>query len=158
THESLQRPDGRQGTYFDSFQKATNIHDRLADNSITFATALYQVQEDLLELVNNMERGRKDWKHSCQLLERRIPDAVQQMAKGTGRCDDLAEECGRIRNGGGRTGLPFGLGGARAGAHHEEDVRRKLEAADNEYQRLVLQANSVQKEVFQVSRPQAVTS
>jgi len=75
THESIRRPENRQGTYARSFEETTQIHERIADNGIQFSLALYQMHEDLTELSNNMERGRKHWKQVGLTVEKKLHEA-----------------------------------------------------------------------------------
>src|SRR5215475_11866312 len=48
--------------------------------------------------------------------------------------------------------MPFRL----SARHHEEDLRKKLEAMDNEYMRSVDMTNRAQNEIFHNERPETV--
>lgn len=75
THQSIRRPDGRQGTYAYSFDLTTRIHERIAENGLQFSVALHQMYDDLMELSNNMDRGRKHWKQTGMAYEKKTSDA-----------------------------------------------------------------------------------
>jgi hypothetical protein len=81
THESLRRPDSRQESYAQQLEEMTGLHDRLAENGIEFARALHQMYDDLTEMANNMERGRKQWKQFGLSSERKAHDAEQMVEK-----------------------------------------------------------------------------
>jgi hypothetical protein len=81
TYESLRRPDTRQGSYAQQLEEMIILHDRLAENGIAFALALHQMHDDLIDLVSNMERGRKHWKQFGLSAERKVHDAEQTVEK-----------------------------------------------------------------------------
>lgn len=74
-HQTIRRPDGRQGTYAHSFDLTTRIHDRIADNGLQFSLHLHQMYEDLMELSNSIDKGRKHWKQTGMAYERKTSDA-----------------------------------------------------------------------------------
>ncbi|KAJ6264135.1 Beta-chimaerin [Drechslerella dactyloides] len=153
THDTIHRDDGpRRGTLMVGLEESNRIHDRLADNGIAFATGLNTMSEELTELANNIDRGRKQWKQAAVNSEKKGPDSFHLLEKLKMKSDGLAEEYERIRNGG-RSNKHFGLGGGR---HPEEDARRKLEMADMEYQKQVEVANRVHHDLFHNERPQTV--
>jgi len=81
TIESLRRPDGRQESYGHQFEGMTRLHDRLADNGLDFALALHHIYDEMIELGNNMERNRKNWKQVGASAERKTHDAEQFVEK-----------------------------------------------------------------------------
>ncbi|KAK6353395.1 hypothetical protein TWF696_005361 [Orbilia brochopaga] len=153
THDTIHRDDGpRRGTLMTGLEESNRVHDRLADNGIAFATALNTMSEELTELANNIDRGRKQWKQAALNSEKKGPDSFHALEKLKAKADGFAEEYERILNGG-RSNKHFGLGGGR---HPEEDARRKLEMADMEYQKQVEMTNRVHHELFHNERPQTV--
>jgi len=80
-NETALRDEGRQGTFLKGFQDMNRIYERIADNESAFATALQSMHEDLMELVNNTERGRKHWKQVTSNTEKRGPEATMAMQK-----------------------------------------------------------------------------
>ncbi|CAZ80888.1 unnamed protein product [Tuber melanosporum] len=157
THESIRRPENRQGTYARSFEETTQIHERIAENGIQFSLALHQMHEDLTELSNNMERGRKHWKQIGLAVEKKLHEAELVVDKAKIKYDTAAEEWDRARSGDRRSGkTPFSLRGSRNGPRHEEDLQRKVAAADSEYHSKVQLANSHRHDAIHSLRPQAV--
>lgn len=156
THESLRRPDHRQGSYFRQVDEVNRIHDQLAENGIQFGLSLHQMHDDLNEMAVNMERGRKQWKQTGLQAEGRVIEAISMMEKSKRKYYSLAEDYDRVRTGE-RTG-GFSLRGPRSGAQYEEDLQRKVQSADQEYQSRVQSAAAQRQELVQAGRPQSVSA
>ncbi|KAL8953967.1 MAG: hypothetical protein Q9222_000177 [Ikaeria aurantiellina] len=156
SHESSRRPDNRQGSYAQHYNDVIGIHDRLADNGAQFALSLHQMHEDLHDLASNMERGRKQWKQTGLNAEKRVQDSEALMEKARAKYDSLAEDYDRARTGDKQSGRVFGLKGPKSAAQHEEDLHRKLQAADSDYASKVQIAQSQRQELVTTQRPQAV--
>ncbi|KAI9798615.1 MAG: hypothetical protein M1825_005313 [Sarcosagium campestre] len=154
--EGIRRPDNRQGSYLLQFDEVTRIHERMAENGVQFALSLHQMNEDLVEMTNTVERGRKHWKQSGLNAEKRVQDAQALLDKAKLRYDGLAEEYDRARAGDRQAGKKFGLKGPKSAAQHEEDVQRKLQAADSDYASKVQSAQGLRQELVSSLRPQAV--
>ena len=128
----------------------------MADNAVQFALSLHQMHEDLHELAVNMERGRKQWKQNGLASEKRVQDAESLMEKAKSKYDSLAEDYDRARTGDKQSGRVFGLKGPKSAAQHEEDLLKKLQQADSDYQSRVQTAKSQRQELVSSLRPQAV--
>ncbi|MCJ1367703.1 hypothetical protein MMC16_006837 [Acarospora aff. strigata] len=156
THESVRRPDNRQGSFAQNYDEITRIHERMADNGIQFALSLHQMHEDLQDLAANMERGRKQWKQTGLSAEKRVQDSEFSMEKAKAKYDSLADDYDRARTGDKQSGRVFGLKGPKSAAQHEEDLHRKVQAADSDYASKVQTAQSQRQELLSTLRPQAV--
>lgn len=156
SYETIRRPDHRQGSYAEKFDDVTRIHDRMADNGIQFSLSMHQMQEDLLESASNAERGRKQWKQTGLTAEQRVADTEAQMRKAKAKYDSLAEEYDRARTGDRQGGKKFGLKGPKSAAQHEEDLLKKVQAADQDYATKVTNARTQREELLATSRPEAV--
>jgi hypothetical protein len=77
THESLRRSDTRQESYARQLEEMTLLHGRLAEKGLEFALALHQMYDDMVDLANIIERGRKQWKQFALSAERKAHDAEQ---------------------------------------------------------------------------------
>ena len=128
----------------------------MADNGVQFALSLHQMHEDLHDLAANMERGRKHWKQNGMSAEKRVQDSESMMEKAKAKYDSLAEDYDRARTGDKQSGRVFGLKGPKSAAQHEEDLNRKVQAADSDYQSKVQLARSQRQELVSTLRPQAV--
>ncbi|KAL8810596.1 MAG: hypothetical protein Q9223_002655 [Gallowayella weberi] len=156
SHESSRRLDNRQGSYAQHYDEVIGIHDRLADNGVQFALSIHQMHEDLHDLAANIERGRKQWKQTGLSAEKRVQDSEALMEKAKAKYDSLAEDYDRARTGDKQSGRVFGLKGPKSAAQHEEDLHRKMQAADSDYASKVQTAQSQRQELVNTQRPQAV--
>lgn len=133
----------------------TRAHERMAEHGIQFAISLHKMHEDLTELSNNMEKGRKHWKTEGLNNEKKVKDAETLMDKARSRYDSLAEDYDRTRTGD-KTGRVFGIKGPKSAEQREEDLYRKVQAADVDYQQKVQAASSLRQENLVSSRPHAI--
>ncbi|KAL9044081.1 MAG: hypothetical protein Q9214_002756 [Letrouitia sp. 1 TL-2023] len=156
SHDSARRPDNRQGDYVHHYNEVIGIHDRIADNGTKFALSLHQMHEDLHDLASNTERGRKQWKQTGLTAEKRVQDSEALMEKAKTKYDALAEDYDRARTGDKQTGRVFGLKGPKSAAQHEEDLHRKVQAAESDYSNKVQTTQNQRQELVSVLRPQAV--
>ncbi|KAI4165185.1 MAG: hypothetical protein LQ342_001053 [Letrouitia transgressa] len=156
SHDSARRPDNRQGDYVHHYNEVISIHDRIADNGTKFALSLHQMHEDLHDLASNTERGRKQWKQTGLTAEKRVQDSEALMEKAKAKYDALAEDYDRARTGDKQTGRVFGLKGPKSAAQHEEDLHRKVQAAELDYSNKVQTTQNQRQELVSVLRPQAV--
>jgi Rho GTPase-activating protein RGD1 len=155
-HDTIGRADSRQGSYAHNLVEMTRIQDRMAENGIQFALSLHQMHEDLVELATNMERGRKHWKQTGLANEKRVQDSINLMEKAKAKYDSLADDYDRARTGDRQQGKILTLKGPKNGARYEEDVHKKLQAADADYQGKVNTAKGHRQELLSAQRPQAI--
>ncbi|KOS18161.1 RHO GTPase-activating protein RGD1 [Escovopsis weberi] len=159
TLDNVRKTDHRQGTFAQGYEEMMQINERMADNGIQFAASLYQMQEELQELVGNSERTRKLWKTNGLAAEQKVVDLEQLMRKSKAKYDSLAEEYDRARTGEARPGGGKMLGAFKAhksAAQQEEELLKKVQTADQTYHNHV---NSLQYEKTQLQnsvRPEAV--
>ncbi|KID72507.1 RhoGAP domain containing protein, partial [Metarhizium brunneum ARSEF 3297] len=158
TQDNARRPEHRQGTFSKSYDEMVFIHDRMAENGSQFAASLHQMQEDLLELVANGERGRKMWKANGLAAEQKVADLEQVLRKSKAKYDSLAEEYDRARTGEARqSGKVLGAFKAhKSPAQQEEDLLRKVQAADQTYSGHVQSLQAEKAHLEKSARPEAV--
>ena len=116
--------------------------------------SLHQMSDDIHEMASNIERGRKQWKHNGLSSEQRLQDAEAAMVKAKNKYDALAEQYDRARTGDRQSGR-FALK-PKSAAQHEEDLNRKVQAADDDYASKVQAARGLRQELITSLRPQAV--
>ncbi|GAM87033.1 hypothetical protein ANO11243_050540 [Dothideomycetidae sp. 11243] len=155
TSETLRHADQRHGTYARQIEEAMRTHERMADNGMQFALSLHQMHEDLNELTNNMERGRKTWKHQGLDAEKKASDAESLMNRAKAKYDGLAEDYDRAKTGDIKSSRKF-IKGPKSAAQYEEDLSRKLQTADADYQEKVNAARLQRQELVTTTRPRAV--
>lgn len=131
------------------------MHERMADNGMQFALSLHQMHEDLNELSNNVERGRKNWKHEGLNAEKRATDAESLMERAKAKYDGLAEDYDRAKTGDIKGSRRI-MKGPKSAAQHEEDLLRKVQAADSDYANKVQLAKSQREELITTARPRAI--
>ncbi len=156
TVDSIRRPDHRHGSFLQSYEELINIHERMADNGAQFAISLHQMHEDLLEIASNIERSRKHWKTIGLAAEQRVADTEAAMRKSKAKYDGLAEDYDRARTGDRQPGKIFGLKGPKSAAQQEEDLLRKVQAADQDYVSKVQIVQTQRAELWSKLRPDAV--
>ncbi|PNS19672.1 hypothetical protein CAC42_7516 [Sphaceloma murrayae] len=155
TEEALHHAESRQGSYKRQIEDALKTHTRMANNTNSFALSLGQMHEDLTQLTNNMERGRKEWKHEGLTAEKKASEAEATMTRAKTKYDSLADDYDRAKTGDVKGKAKF-IKGPKSAAQYEEDVLRKLQAADTDYQEKVQAAKSQRDELLKSMRPRAV--
>ena len=154
--ETVRRAEVRSGSYARQMIEVFRLHEKLADNGMQFALSLHQMHEDLNELSNNVERGRKQWKHEGLDAEKKATDAEQAMQKAKARYDSLAEDYDRARTGDSKGSRRIGLKGPKSAEQHEQDLLRKTQTADAEYEERVRQAQLQRQSLISDMRPKTV--
>ena len=154
--DTLRRADVKGGSYAVQLAEVMRAHERMADNGMQFALSLHQMHEDLEVLAANMERGRKQWKHDGLDAEKRASDAEAAMQKAKSRYDSLAEDYDRARTGDMKGSRRLGLKGPKSAEQYEQDLLRKTQSADADYEDRVKQAKSQRESLMKDGRPKAV--
>jgi len=157
TYESFVRNsnEGRAGTYSSAVQGMTTLQERIADNHNNFALSLHQMYEDLNELGNHIDRGRRDWKSRGLAAEAKVTSAEAAAEKAQSKYNNLAEDLERVKTGE-KAGKSFGFKGIKTGSQHEGELLRKVQAADEDYSSKVQYSQSQRRELVQILRPQAI--
>lgn len=158
TIDSMHRPDHLGGSFAQAYGDMMAIHERMAENGMQFAMSLHQMHEDLLELAAIAEKNRKGWKQNGLSAEQRVADLEAAMRKSQSKYYSLAEEYDRVRTGdsSGQKGKVFGFKGPKSAAQHEEDLLRKVQAADQDYQNKVQTVQAERGELVARTRPEAI--
>ncbi|KAL4866667.1 hypothetical protein BDV12DRAFT_187308 [Aspergillus spectabilis] len=154
-YDAAHKTDNRQGTYSYGCVELNGFHDRMADHGLQFAASLQQMADNLNELAGNVEKGRKQWKHEGLNAEKRVVEAEVLAEKAKSKYDTLAEQYDRVKTGE-KQGGKFGFKGTKSAAQQEEDLLRKVQAADSDYASKVQAAQAARQELISIHRPQAV--
>ncbi|KAJ4358539.1 Rho GTPase-activating protein [Didymosphaeria variabile] len=158
TLDSIRKPDGRHESYQTQFELVMHANERIGDNGTQFGLALHAMHENLLQLANKMDASRKTWKQQGLAAEAKVQDAEKLAEKAKAKYDQLSEDLDRVKTGDTGAGRKFGLKGPKSAAQHEEDLQRKVQAADQDYASKIQTAQSYRKELVSTTRPQAVTA
>ncbi|KAF4914851.1 putative Rho-GTPase-activating protein 7 [Colletotrichum viniferum] len=159
SQETMHQPEHKQGSFAQAYTEMMYIHERMAENGIQFAVSLHQMHDDLIEMAAMAERSRKGWKANGLAAEHRVADLEAAMRKSKAKYDSLAEEYDRARTGdtSRNSGKMFSLK-AKSGPQHEEDLLRKAQAADQDYQAKVQTLQSEKAELIARTRPEAIAA
>ncbi|RSL38281.1 hypothetical protein CEP53_015002 [Fusarium sp. AF-6] len=158
TQEVMRRPDHRQGTFAGAYDAMASTHDRMAENGIEFANELHRMHDELIELANHAERSRKTWKANGLSAENKVSEMEQTMRKSKTKYDSLADDYEKAKMGEARqSGKMFGaLKGHKSAAQHEEDLLKKVQAADQTYKGHVQALQTEKAQLVASTRPEAV--
>ena len=154
--ETLRRAEVKTGSYAAQLAAVMKVHESMADSGMQFALSLHQMHEDLTELSANMERGRKQWKHDGLDAEKRASDAEAAMQKAKARYDGLAEDYDRARTGDTKGSKRIGLKGPKSAEQYEQDLLRKTQTSDQDYEEKVKLAKRQRETLINTERPKAV--
>ena len=155
THDLIRRPENRQGSFAQSYEEITRTQDRMAEHGLQFSSLLHQMSNDLNELAANIERGRKQWKADGAAASKKVMDSESALEKAKAKYDSLAEQYDRARTGDRQSGR-FGIKGPKSAQQQEEDLQRKVQAADSDYFGKVQVAQRDRQEMTTTHRPQAL--
>lgn len=158
TLDNIHKAEARHESYQTQFEAVMHANERIADHGTTFGLALHAMHENLLQLANKMDGSRKTWKQQGLAAEQKVQDAEKLAEKAKAKYDQLAEDLDRVKTGDTGAGRKFGLKGPKSAAQHEEDLQRKVQAADQDYASKVQTAQSYRKELVATTRPQAVAA
>lgn len=157
TQDSIHHMDHRQGSFSLAYEEMLHLHDRMADNGQQFAASLHLMHDDLQELATITDKHRKGWKQNGLSAEQRLADTEAAMRKSKTKYDSLAEDYDRVKTGESRQGgKMFGLKGPKSAAQQEEDLLRKVQAADTDYMGKVQTYQSEKAQMISSTRPEAI--
>ena len=158
TSENVQRPESRQGSYAQQMREVLRLHDRMAENSLQFSLNLYQMNTDLNQHADDIDKQRKHWKQVGLSAEKQASDAEAALEKAKGKYNVLAEKYDRARTGDSSAGRHFGLRGPKSAEQREEDLHRQVKAADDDYQAKVQYARQLRQDLLSTQRPETVNA
>lgn len=155
TNEAIKRADCRGGSFVSSYDEITKIEEVMIENGLKFSGSLHQMHDDLYECISNVDKARKMWKSNGLTAEQRHVDTESAMYKAKNKYISIAEDYDRARTGDGSKRV-FGLKGPKSMEQREEELLRKVQAADADYAQKVQTAQSSRAELLSRGRPEAV--
>lgn len=156
TSSDIRSPESRQDSYSRQFDAVNGLHERMAENGLQFALNLHQMHEDLNQLAFDMEKGRKHWKQTGLSAEKKVSDAETQLEKAKQKYESLAEDLDALKTGDKSGGRHFGLRGPKSAEQREEELQKRLQMADQDYQAKVQYAQQERQQLLSTHRPQAI--
>lgn len=154
TRDAIKRPEHRQGTFYRQFDEIARVGERVSDVSATFVTKLNSMNDELSELARTTEKTRKQVKETHLRHEKNLVDLEQAAEKAKAKYESLYDELERARTGD-PTKNKFGFKTTKNSVQHEEDLQRKTQVADQDYQQKVSAAQRSRQELLRVRRPEA---
>ncbi|KAK7205242.1 hypothetical protein BZA70DRAFT_279385 [Myxozyma melibiosi] len=155
TQEAIRKPDGRQDSFSARLEETLRIHEQLAEHSSKFAAFVGQMHDHLADLCKETERSRKMLKEKGLRDEKNVIDAEQTAIKSQTKYNTLAEEFDRVRTGD-PTKRSMKFKSNKNGPQYEEELHRKVMAAESEYKQKVQTAQSMLRDLLNVQRPDTV--
>ena len=154
SRESIRREDGRQGTFVSQVDEIIRVNEKISDVGSSHVASLQIMHDEIMDMVKNYEKTRKTIKESSLRNEKNVSDAEQAGEKAKAKYGSLCEELERMRVGD-PTKNKFGFKKAST-AQHEEELTRKVSAADDDYKQKVDSAQRMRKELINKLRPASV--
>lgn len=154
TRDAIKRPEHRQGTFYRQFDEIARVGERVSDVSATFVTKLNAMNDELSELARTTEKTRKQVKETHLRHEKNLVDLEQAAEKAKSKYESLYDDLERARTGD-PTKNKFGFKTTKNSVQHEEELQRKVQAADQDYQQKVSAAQRSRQELLRVRRPEA---
>ena len=126
------------------------------------------MHNDLVDLCDVADRNRKGWKTSGVAAEDRVSDVENATRKLKAKYDALAEDYDRARTGDSSAStasrhthshsgkLSLFAKSAKSLAQHEDDLLKKVQAADQAYQAQVQTFHAERASLLATTRPQTV--
>lgn len=156
TLETIKGSERKHGQYATAVEEGLRRMDVQADFFGQFALQCSQMYEELSEQAKVFDERRKNEKQNGLAAEKRAQSAEEEMGKARNKRDRLAEDLDKVKTGD-KSGRGFGRLGTKSQAQAEEDLTRKLQAADSDYQQKTQTAQQVRTSLLQAERPATVS-
>ncbi|KAK9470204.1 rho GTPase [Dipodascopsis tothii] len=157
TQDAIKKPEGRQDSFAAQFDETVRIQDQLAEHASKFASSLNKMHDDLHEICRTTEKSRKALKDSGLRNEKNVLDAEAQVEKTKSKYDSLCEEFERVKSGDpARRSVSLKFKANRTGSQYEEELQRKVQAADADYRQKVQTAQALNRDLLDNLRPATV--
>ncbi|KAJ3298437.1 hypothetical protein HK104_010697 [Borealophlyctis nickersoniae] len=88
----MQIPEGKEGTYADTWARFVKMHESIGEIRLGFATAIHEVSDEMLTLSTNAERSRKQLREAGYKQLRMVQDADVALEKAKIKYDATSEE------------------------------------------------------------------
>ncbi|CCE64758.1 hypothetical protein TPHA_0I02570 [Tetrapisispora phaffii CBS 4417] len=129
---------------------------KLANVKQSYVTALIKMYEELSSLLLTMTKMRKSIKEKSRRLEKEVSDAIHVSEKAQMRYNSLCQDWDKLRMTD-PTKTKLTLRGSKTTKEQEEDLTRKIDAADIEYKQRVDHSTSLRTVFLNKERPQIVS-
>ncbi|KAH3660082.1 hypothetical protein OGAPHI_007287 [Ogataea philodendri] len=142
-----------KGSFVESLEKVIAFDDRImGDVRSPYSKALEKMQDELNSVSATFVRLRKQLKEEGHKREKDVQDAVSQAEKAKNRYNSLCSDLERLRQSD-QSQKKITLQGRKTGSQQEEDLVRKINAADQEYNAKANASQKAKNELINTHRP-----
>ncbi|GMG21282.1 unnamed protein product [Ambrosiozyma monospora] len=146
-----------KGSFIESLDKAISFDDRLVKDVRTpYAKALFKMYEELVSLSSNFSKLRKQTKEDGIRREKEVVDAIQQAEKAKSKYYSLCSDLEKLRNSD-QTSKKITLQGRKTGSQQEEELTRKIQTADQDYNKKANLSQKFKNNLINTYRPELST-
>ncbi|KAL6940147.1 hypothetical protein ACO0QE_004039 [Hanseniaspora vineae] len=128
---------------------------KLASVKTSYVIALQKMHDELNALLLTMSKARKQVKDHSRRLEKEVMEAIHQAEKAKSKYDSLCQDWSKLRMSD-PTKTKLTLRGSKTTREQEEELQRKIDAADLEYKQRVDHATSLRNSFISRERPKIV--
>lgn len=143
-----------KGSVVDSLTKVINFDNRLVTDVRTpYIKALETMYSELFSLAQNFSKSRKQLKEESSRYEKEVADAIAQAEKSRSKYQSICQDLEKCRNSD-QTQKKITLGGRKTGSQQEEELTKKLQVADADYNKKANFSQKCKNELVDNYRPQ----
>ncbi|KAK9469361.1 hypothetical protein V1512DRAFT_288557 [Lipomyces arxii] len=158
TRDNLSKLDKRDSSFLRSFNFVNQMHDRLANFSLAYASELGKLHEDLSEMCKRAEKNRKIIKDKAMKDEKNVSDAEQAAEKMRQKYYSLCEELVALKH-----NDPLKRGTLKFKSNKNtpqviDEMGKKVASADLEYHDRVITANNLYNQLIKTYRPENIAN
>ncbi|KAL6938053.1 hypothetical protein ACO0RG_004584 [Hanseniaspora osmophila] len=128
---------------------------KLSSVKTSYVIALQKMHDELNALLLTMSKARKQVKDHSRRLEKEVMEAIHQAEKAKSKYDSLCQDWSKLRMSD-PTKTKLTLRGSKTTREQEEELQRKIDAADLEYKQRVDHATSLRNSFISRERPKIV--
>ncbi|KAG7734676.1 hypothetical protein KL948_000242 [Ogataea haglerorum] len=142
-----------KGSFVESLDKIISFDDRiLVDVRSPYSKALEKMQDELTSVSATFVRLRKQLKEEGHKREKEVQDAINQAEKSKNRYYSLCNDLERLRQSD-QSQKKITLQGRKTGSQQEEELVRKINAADQDYNAKANASQKLKNELVNTHRP-----
>ncbi|SCV03796.1 LAMI_0H11034g1_1 [Lachancea mirantina] len=146
-------------TFSTSLQKSIHavldFDGKLAQVKQSYVKALQKMYDELSALLLTMTKMRKNLKETSRRLEKDVAEAIHSAEKAKARYNSLCQDWEKLKMAD-PTKTKLTLRGSKTTREQEEDLQRKIDAADLDYKQKVDSSTSLRNTFLTKERPKIV--
>lgn len=148
---SLKAPKGaKSDTFSTRFDAMVEFDEKLYGVGASYVSALNVMHDELVSLINTVARLRKTIKDECKKKEKECADAIMAAEKARQKYYHLCDDLEKVRTLDPNKKLFLKN---KTAEQQEDDLHRKVDAADHDYKLKVAAGRKTKDEILMVHRP-----